>query len=176
MSPVPHGELEAMPHGAAFGGARLDLEIRGARQRSQQAVEDAAQQVRAQRHGQRSLEPDDGHARLESRRVFVHLRDQLVAAQLDDFAEQAALADGERLEDAEGPRGAGLEHRAADPGDACFAHGAGSASPRRGPTLELGEQFGGDALAGGQQARERGVDAGVARADAESGAQAVRLP
>src|SRR5512137_3161299 len=40
--------------------------------------------------------------------------------------------------------------------------------------LEFGEQLGGDALAGGQQAPEGRVDAGVARADPESGAQAVR--
>ena len=37
-------------------------------------------------------QPDDGHAGLEPGRVLVHLRDQFVAAQLDDFAEQAAFA------------------------------------------------------------------------------------
>jgi hypothetical protein len=52
---VLHGELEAMPRGDAFGGSRLDLEVGRERERSQQAVEDASQQVRAQGHGQRPL-------------------------------------------------------------------------------------------------------------------------
>ena len=64
----------------------------------------------------------DRHAGLEARGVLVDLGDDLVAAQLDDFAEQAALADGECLEDAEGAFGARAQHRAADPGDACAAH------------------------------------------------------
>ena len=105
-------------------------------------------------------------ARLESGRVLVDLRDESRRRAAGSPRRAGALADRERLEDAETARDARAQHRPADPGDAGFAHGACSRRVRPPAAANSASSSATMRSRAAEQARDRGVEAGVARARA----------
>ena len=100
----------------------------GAGERPQQSVEDVAEQPWTERNRERGAIALDDRARPEARRVLVDLRDDFVAVDAHDFAQQRVVADADRFAHGERTRGRCAQHGTGDPANRRAAHASPSSA------------------------------------------------